>query len=518
MEMRTSSASIWIRDSACLAIAALLALGCTKSHAAYPDADGGTDADADGDSDGDSDVDSDGDTDSDTDGDTDSDTDPESYPDEDGDYLSDSFEDEIGTDSGVPDTDGDGASDFVEYMAGTDPNDPDSNPGAEGWFYFLIPYMQETEPQSGTFAFATEIEMADVFFAMDTTGSMNGEISNLKSTLTSTIVPELQDEIDDVRFGVGFIDDYPTGEYGTAATDSVFGLLQAMTSNVATAQDGVNLLALHGGNDWAEGQVPALWAIATGEGLGDYLDPQTDCADGTFGYPCFRHDALPIVILMTDAPFHNGPGDYDPYGADVVPTPPTYLEAVEALNDAHVRVVTVYSGPAEEEGQIHCEALSLDTGAAVEGVPLMFPIASTGAGLSDAIVEAVDTLVTAVPIDISSEKRDAPDDGVNAAALIVNVVPNVEGGVADPADPTLVCVGGLPTDDNDGDPEDDLFVDVPPGTPVCFDIVPIPKNETIPEEPEPQLYPAFVDVIGAYSALLDTRDVFFLVPPTVPVH
>jgi hypothetical protein len=500
---------------AALAFLALAAAGCTESHAAPVD---GTDADADGDSDGDTDGDSDADTDTDTDSDTDSDTEPVIYTDEDGDYLSDTLEDEIGTAPGDPDSDGDGATDFVEHIAGTDPNDPDDSPGGHGWFYFLIPWLQDTVPQAATFAFATEIELADVFLLMDTTGSMNGEINNLKSTISTVIVPGLQETVDDVRFGVGFFDDYPVSPYGYEATDSIFGLLQSITASASAIQSGVDELALHGGDDWAEGQVPALWAIATGEGLGEYLEPQDDCPAGAVGYPCFRDDALRIVILMTDAPFHNGPESYDSYDDDIVPGTPTYLEAVAALGEIHAEVVTVYSGPAEEEGQAHCEALSLATGAAVDGAPLTFPIAATGAGLDEAIVDAVDTLVTTVPIDISAQTRDGGDDGLDAAVFIAAVIPYPEGGVADPEDPTLICVGGLPTDDIDGDPEDDLFLDVPPGTPVCFDIVPIAVNDLVPEEPEPQLYPAFVDVIGAGSALLDTRDVFFLVPPTVPLH
>jgi hypothetical protein len=491
-----------------LVLCAALA-GCGVKTMPYWGEDGGVDADTDGDTDTD--------VDADTDGDTDSDTDTTPLVDSDGDHLSDGLEEEIGTDPNNPDSDGDGFTDFVEYVAGTDPLDPDSNPRAEGLFYFLIPYHEATAPQEDTFVFSTEVRLADVFFAMDTTGSMNGEISNLKSTLTSEIVPGLQSVLDDVRFGVGFFDDYPTGGYGTAATDSVFGLLQAMTWDVSLAQDGVDALALHGGADWAESDVPALWAIATGEGLGGYLDPQTECSAGAFGYPCFRQGAMPIVILMTDAPFHNGPGGYDPYGSDISPAAPTYEDAVGALDDIHARVLTVYSGPPEDTGQTHCETLSLDTGAAVDGEPLTFVISSTGAGLGTAVVDAVDALATAVPLDISAVTRDAPDDAVDAAALIVGVAPNTAGGIADPQDPTVICVGGLPTADTDGDSGQDEFVDVAPGTPVCFDIVPISVNETVPEQENLQLYPAFVDVYGAGSTLLDTRDVFFLVPPTVPL-
>ena len=53
-----------------------------------------------------------------------------------------------------------------------------------------------------------------------------------------------------------------------------------------------------------------------------------------------------------------------------------------------------------------------------------------------------------------------------------------------------------------------------PGTPVCWKLVP-KSNTTVPASDEPQLYRARVDVYGDGVTILDTRDVFFVVPPVL---
>jgi len=74
-------------------------------------------------------------------------------------------------------------------------------------------------------------------------------------------------------------------------------------------------------------------------------------------------------------------------------------------------------------------------------------------------------------------------------------------------------VGGLATANDDDDPYPDKFVDVLPGTPVCFDIIPA-VNNTVPPAAVPMIYMAYVDVVGDDVTVLDTREVYFLVPPT----
>jgi len=445
----------------------------------------------------------------------DTDTDPSGDNDNDG--LSNGFETDQGTDPNDSDSDDDGVSDFVEYVAGTDPLDPSSNPGAQGDFFFMVPYQTTPIPPEDTLVFSTKIQVADVFLLMDTTGSMSGEIDNLKSSLTSTVIPQIQAIIPQAWFGVGFHDDYPVGEYGSSP-DQPFGLLQKMTSDSALALAGVNLLALHNGNDGPESQVPALWSIATGTGLGDYLADQTTCEDGFIGYPCFRSGAIPIILLMTDAPFHNGPSGYSAYGTDVTPEPPNYSDLIGALDTIHAKVLPIFSGDdTDSVGKTHCDDVALDTGAHIDGDPLTFVISSSGTGLGTSVVDAVEQLATGVPMEISAVTRDDTSDAVDATAFIDRIVPNTAGGIEDPQNPGMICVGGLATANNDDDEYQDLFLGVQPDTAVCFDVV-AAANEIVPPTMSYQLFTAYIDVIGDNVTLLDTREILFLVPPSVPVE
>ena len=140
--------------------------------------------------------------------------------------------------------------------------------------------------------------------------------------------------------------------------------------------------------------------------------------------------------------------------------------------------------------------------------PLVFTISGDGTGMDSSVVDAVSTLATAVPMDLSAEGRDDLSDTVDATIFIDYITPHNE--------TTSECTGGLTTADLDTDSIDDVFLDVLPGTPVCFDIIPA-MNTTVEPTPEPQLFMAYIDVIGDSVTTLDTREVYFLVPPDEPL-
>ncbi|MEZ4248332.1 MAG: vWA domain-containing protein [Polyangiales bacterium] len=158
-----------------------------------------------------------------------------------------------------------------------------------------------------------QVRTVDVYFLVDTTGSMGGELNNLRSGLTSGtiggcsggVIGGIRCAIPDAWFGVGYHDDYPISPYG-AGSDDVYRNLLDITDNLGAAQTAVNGLTLHNGNDWPESQSQALWSIATGGGLGAFNPAKGGCPGARWGYPCFREDAIPVVVLITDAPFHNG--------------------------------------------------------------------------------------------------------------------------------------------------------------------------------------------------------------------
>ncbi len=231
----------------------------------------------------------------------------------------------------LPDSDGDGIPDVADDCVGDGAFlNADGTCYGDTYFFHVLPYggPAEIDPLN----LSVQVRTADVYFLMDTTGSMGGEIYNLQRDLTTGsfvpgcaggIIGAIRCTIPDAWFGVGHHDDYPISPYGEPGYDYVYENFQDITSSVSAAQTAVNRLALHYGNDGPESQTQALWAIATGGGLGRYLATRTGCAAGTWGYPCFRAGTIPMVILFTDAPFHNGPNTGYDYGFSVTSLPST---------------------------------------------------------------------------------------------------------------------------------------------------------------------------------------------------
>lgn len=239
------------------------------------------------------------------------------------------------------DTDGDGVPDVADSY----PMDP-TRTGVEGGFYEALPFGGPVVIDP--LIINTQVRTADVYFLMDTTGSMGGELTNLKTGLTAGtitagcpggIVGAIRCAIPDAWFGVGYHDDYPVNPYGGAG-DFVYRHVLDITSDTTATQTGVNSLALHWGNDWPESQTQALWSIATGAigTLGPYLAQRVGCPAGRWGYPCFRPGTIPIVILFTDAPYHNGPNaayNYGSLGATLpVPTAVTGNDTIATARNA----------------------------------------------------------------------------------------------------------------------------------------------------------------------------------------
>jgi hypothetical protein len=187
----------------------------------------------------------DGGTDADTDIDTDVDTDTDtatSIADSDGDWLSDQWEEDNGTNPEDQDSDGDGASDLVEHLAGTDPLDSEDNPwNNDGHLYFLMPFEGDPQPAEDRQIFATNINKADFFVLADTTGTMVQPINQLKTALTGTIVPAVADLVPDMWYGLGRFDDYPVSPYGFSP-DVVYELRLRTTDNIETLEAAINAL------------------------------------------------------------------------------------------------------------------------------------------------------------------------------------------------------------------------------------------------------------------------------------
>lgn len=413
---------------------------------------------------------------------------------------------EHGTNPCNADTDGDGVSDLVEVGYGSDPNDPNDNPQSRGDFVFVMPYQKAASPERDTLDFATDLQVVDVYFLMDTTGSMGNSIASLKATL-ATFIPQIRAEIPNVWIGHGDFKDYPVNPYGSAGLgDFVYRNYQSLTENESEAVASLSKFgSAIGGNDGPEAQIPALYAVASGEklpGTTNMWDPEP-CAPGHWGYPCFRDNAVPIVALITDIYMHNGPGNAYPYNdATIGGHAPTYQETVDLLNEKRVRVIGIGQG---SSGVPHMQTLARDTGTVDEyGEPLVS--VWNNSTVADTVLAQIQILAKSTRLDISAHGVNNPAESVDVVAAFVDrVEANPDG------DPARDCEPRAAADPNSVG-YNDTFPDVLSGNRVCFDIVP-KTNTTVEPTDEPQLFRANIQVLGDGFTPLDEREVMFLVPP-----
>lgn len=162
------------------------------------------------------------------------------------------------------------------------------------------------DPDGPTVAMVTatpSISQADVFFAVDATGSMAGEIRTLANSLMDTIIPGITDEVPDVWFGAGSYRDFPITPFGSSA-DQPFFLDQALTANTSAVELALGAMAASGGLDVPESLIEALHQIATGAGLSGPGETFVEPNDEGLGGVGFRSGSLPFIFPITDAPTH----------------------------------------------------------------------------------------------------------------------------------------------------------------------------------------------------------------------
>jgi hypothetical protein len=138
------------------------------------------------------------------------------------------------------------------------------------------------------------------------------------------------------------------------------------------------------------------------------------------------------------------------------------------------------------------------------GAPLVFN--GTDAAVVPVVTAAINEIVEGVPLRITIDAADLPDDAGDAIQFIDHLEANVSGGTC----------SMIPTEDVPPPAlARQLFPAVTPGTPVCFDVVPVAMNTTVMPEASPLVFEAELTVYGDGSPL-DSRTVFFLVPPEIP--
>ncbi|MBX3183363.1 MAG: hypothetical protein KIT72_03650 [Polyangiaceae bacterium] len=249
---------------------------------------------------------------------TDGDANADAYDiDSDNDGLLDSFEDANGdcvvnvgeTDRIRADTDGDGASDLIERELGSNPTSASETPQSMGKYYFVMPFGEPPSPLQQNVVLKTNLNKADVAFVVDTTGSMGGAIANIRTNLTS-LMNNIRAAVEEAHFGVASFTDYPVSPYGGPGDLPVSvppdGFLTADPAKTTAA---VAALSATTGYDLPESQIAALHKVLSNGALTwppSGSQPPFSPGNGGFGGLGFRTDALPVLILVTDAAMHNG--------------------------------------------------------------------------------------------------------------------------------------------------------------------------------------------------------------------
>jgi hypothetical protein len=358
-----------------------------------------------------------------------------------------------------------------------------------------------------------QVSVADVFFLIDRTGSMDGEIDNIKANLQRTIVPAIARAIDDVQFGVATYADFPLRapngvDYGDP-TDIPFTLVSPVERGIANVQGAVNGIVTGGGGDNPEAMVEALFQLATGQGYAPWITPRAACpVPGRLGYGCLRPNAQTILILVSDAPSHNGPLNLNAYSPVSFTTPATcppsrpacaaarpphtYEEAITGLRALNARVIGISSGVAPFSGRDDMRRIAVDTGSVTaSNVPLVFDIGTDGRDLDTRVVSAVETFTQEVRFNASARLIDL-DPARPASQFVVAVRPATASPMAN--------VERL---------DATTFYGVVPGTRLTFAL---DLQNRLPRMATAQRFPARVQFFGDGRPNLGSQDVVIVIP------
>jgi len=214
-----------------------------------------------------------------------------------------------------------------------------------------------------TVSAGTAATQADIFFLADTTGSMGGAISAVRSAATSLLTT--LSGLGNIQFGVG--------EYKDVGDPYVYRLNQNITASIPAAQAGIDAWSASGGGDYPEGQIYALEQLAN--------------------TTSWRAGSSRILVWFGDAPGH------DP------DTGATEVSATAALQAAGVKVEAINVGGLDDYGQ--ASRIAAATGGTY------FP--SIGGDIVGAIEAAIGTAFANYHSVCLSADGNAPNVGVSMA-------------------------------------------------------------------------------------------------------
>jgi hypothetical protein len=420
--------------------------------------------------------------------------------DSDGDGLSDADEVAMyGTDPYDSDSDSDGNSDGAEVFAGTDPNDASSV--VDGVYV----EVEERTTREEQFNFELSILMGDIGFIVDTTGSMSGTLTAIKSEYAA-IVSDLSLELPDAEYGVATFDDYYYAGYGSSG-DQPFFLHRQITNDMTAVQSALNGIGLHSGADGPESGMEALYQGATGIGYDQNCnhnyDGSTDVrpfmssisdpfnggggqfysasysGGGTVGGFGFRDYALPVLVYATDNYLRDPDAGYGtPNGCPTDAGSGDVIGAMTALG-GYLIGIDIYGTATPQMNQLAMATNSYgDTnGDGIASELLVFNWSSSSSAFRTTVVNAVKSLVSGISFETISLEIEGDEWG-----FVTGV------------DPEYVDVSGAVS-----------------GELVDFTLEFL---GTVTATAEDQLFLLTLNIVGDGTILLDTLDIIVVVPGT----
>lgn len=249
--------------------------------------------------------------------------------------------------SALPDADGDGVPDDADGCPGTaDWISCDDDPTNDGLYQTLFydPEGHEAATRRSIAITTADIPQIDVYFLIDATPTLAEEITVVQSEILN-IIGDVRAQFTDARFGLGLYREYALDPLAMPYSQSPYHHVLDLTDDEVLVQTAIGTLNTVANQSPGSASTQALYSVASGLGLGEAVPNRGSCPggpDADIGYPCFRPDALHVVMNITDAAVYNGPDPAglqygDPPFAPDVGAGVTYLPPVEmfpALFDA----------------------------------------------------------------------------------------------------------------------------------------------------------------------------------------
>lgn len=269
--------------------------------------------------------------------------------------------------------------------------------------------------------------LIDVNLLVDLSGSFADDLPNFKVQ-----VPQLIDDLATqfsgqfgIKFSLGSFQDYPITPFGSAAAGDVayerlvdFNDQNNPDNNAGVVKTAIAGLATRFGDDDPQSQLAALFQTVTG--AGQVIAAPNAVASIPAGQQVhFRQGAIKVILLFTDAGFHN-PGDPGVPPASIPYPGPSFDDTVAAIKAVDPpMVIGISSGGGGLSDLQHIAAATgalapaggadCDNDGTVDvpaGAPLVCTTSATSVGIGNAVAGAIKAGIAEAKV------KDSDGDGV----------------------------------------------------------------------------------------------------------